>query len=765
MKRFNPNYKIGLTSRQVETRHEENLVNYDNTVKTKSIMEIIRNNLFTLFNLLNFSLAFLVLLVHSYKNLLFIGIVFCNTIISIIQAIKSKVVVDKLSIINATKTLVVRDNRIQEININEIVLDDVCFYKQGSQIVVDSIILNGEVEVNESFITGESELINYKENDLLKSGSFIVSGSVYAKVENIGDDNYTSKITLGSKYVKKTNSILITSLNKIIKVISIAIIPIGMLLFYNQYNLANNTIEQAILNTVAALIGMIPEGLVLLTSTVLAVSVIRLSRIDVLVQELYCIEALARVDTICLDKTGTLTTGKMKVEKVIQIDNNYNVTDLMGNIINYIENTNGTGKALDNYFIKKNNYHFIKQKPFSPICKYSGVSFKEGNFVIGAPEYLTNKKIKEVIDNQKNYRVLLLCQTSDLEKLNTKPIAIILLRDEIRASAKKILDYLKKQEIDIKIISGDNINTLKTIANNVGIKNIKEIDLTNVKVNDDIAFDYNIFGRVSPNQKKELIEFLQKNGRVVAMTGDGVNDVLALKQADCSITIKDATDAARNVSQIVLLNSSFDGIPNIIDEGRRTINNIERLATLFLSKTTYALLLALVFIIINCNYPFQPIQLTLTNFYTIGIPSLILALEPNHDCIKGNFLINVFSKSMPAALTIVLNIIVISLLSILFGISANQTSTLCVIMTGFTGFLLLIKLSLPFNKLRLSLVILLIIGFIFSLIGLKEFFALTILNPRMLILMSALVCISVIIFNEMTKVVDRFIIKYPTIFK
>ena len=745
------NYK-GLSSKEVNIRIKKGLTNKNKVVPTKSILKIITDNIFTLFNLLNFVLALLVFLVSSYKNLLFMGIVICNTLISMIQEIRSKRVVDKLSIITSLKTSVIRDNKIFTIDNEDIVLDDIIILKSGNQIVTDCVILEGDVEVNESFITGESDLVSYKEGESLKSGSFVVVGKAIARVEHVGNDNYVNVISKDAKYVKPLNSILMNSLNKIIKLVSIFIIPLGILLFINQYNLDKN-LEVSIVNTVAALLGMIPEGLVLLTSTVLAVSVIRLSKINVLVQELYCIEMLARVDTICLDKTGTITSGKMEVVDIIKLKD-YDLNEIMGNIVNTLDIDNATSEALNNYFKKYNNYHVIKKIPFSPINKYSGVIFKEGNFLIGAPEFLSDKVIDEVIQNQDS-RTLLIIKDEE-------PIGVIVLKDEIRKNAKKMLTYLQKQNVDIKIISGDNLKTISRVMSIVGIEP-RGIDLSKDKL-DDIN-KYNVFSRVTPIQKKQLIEILQENNHFVAMTGDGVNDVLALKQADCSITIKGGTDAARNVSQLILLDDDFNSIPNIIKEGRRTINNIERSATLFLAKTTYAFLLVLIFMIVNFNYPFQPIQLTLTNFFTIGVPSFILALEPNNNLIKGNFLINVFSKSLPTSLSIVLNILVLAILGNLINLTDSQISTLCVLMTGFTGFLLLFKICYPLNKLRLTLIILLIVGFITTIIGFREFFSLTILNLKMFAFILILVVISIIIFSLMSLLIDKLIKKFPKLFK
>ncbi|MEG2322524.1 MAG: HAD-IC family P-type ATPase [Bacilli bacterium] len=755
MERYNPNIEIGLTTKQVNKRVLDKLVNYDTAIPTKTIPKIIFGNLFNLFNFLNLGLALAVFLVGSYKNLFFMGIVICNTIISTFQAIRSKLIVDKLSIISSTKTKVIRNSQAVFIDINEIVLDDIMLLKIGNQVVCDAIIMEGEVFVNESFITGEADVINYKKGALLKSGSFITSGSCKAKVEHIGIENYTHIISKDAKYIKKMNSILMVSLNKIIKIVSIIIVPLSIFLFTNQMHIANN-MTQAVLNTVAALIGMIPEGLVLLTSTVLAVSVIRLAKLKVLVQELYCIEMLARVDTICLDKTGTITNGQMEVVDVIPLKKN-NVEEIMGNFINKIDNDNTTMEALNKYFKKQDNFTFIKKIPFSSLNKCSTVIFKEGTFTLGAPEFIYDKPLKEVNDNIDKYRVLLLCK-------DNCPILVITLKDTIRASFSKTLAYFKKQDVNIKIISGDNVNTVMNIAKEVGMDDIRGIDVSKIEDLETAVLNNNIFGRVSPIQKKEMVKILQNNKHFVAMTGDGVNDVLALKQADCSITVSEASDAALNVSQLVLLDSNFDVLPSVVKEGRRTINNIERSATLFLAKTTYAFLLGILFAFLSFNYPFEPIQLTLTNFFTIGIPSFILALEPNNERIKGNFLINVFSKALPTALTIVANIVIITVVGNFFQLGNVQISTLCVILTGFTGFLLLFKLCMPLNKLRLGLISILIISFIISVVGLRDFFSLTLLVPKTLVLMIGLVFLSTIIFNLMHILIDKIITKYPKVF-
>jgi len=776
IERYNPDIKYGLSSDEVKKRYEQNLVNYDTSVKTKKITDIIKSNLFTLFNLLNFVLAFAIFLVKSYKNLLFLGVVISNTIISIIQEIHAKKTIDKLSLIAATKIKIIRDGIELDIPINEVVLDDIFKLSQGNQIVTDAIVMSGECEVNEAFITGESDPVLKKKGDMILSGSFVVGGKITAKVEHIGIDNYTSSISSDAGYIKKTNSEILKSLNKVIKYVSIAIIPISLLLFNNQLHINNNTLQNAVINTVAALIGMIPEGLILLTSTVFAVSVIRLSKYNVLVQQLYCSETLARVDVLCLDKTGTITEGVMEVYDVIELRKN--TTDEINNALcalcTTLEDDNATFKAIHRLFNVETDYKAKQIIPFSSQRKWSGAYFEqEALYVIGAPEIVLKETSvvvrKKIEEYSKENRVVVLAKSK--ENYNGKalpdkmtPLALILIRDKVRKEAIDTLNYFKEEGVSIKIISGDNVLTVSNIAKRVGLdeydKYIDARKLTNYEDIKKAISEYTIFGRVSPFQKKQIISALKENGHIVAMTGDGVNDCLALKEADCSIVLSSGSDAARNVSELVLLDSNFDSMPKIVAEGRRTINNIQRSATLFLVKTIYASLLAVIFVFVSMNYPFQPIQLTLTSIVTIGIPSFILALEPNKERIRGNFLINVISKALPTALTIVTNILIVMLVSYIFKINPTETSTLCVILTGYTGFILLYRLCSPFNFIRKILFGSMVILFLVGIIGLNTLFSLTMLGPYMISLMIILMAISVYMFSIITTFTGKVINKY-----
>ena len=689
----------------------------------------------------------MVLTTGSFKNLLFMGGIICNTIISIFQELRSKKVLDKLQVVNESKVCTIRDGKEEKLSINSIVLDDVIKLELGNLIVVDSIILDGEVEVNESFITGEADTVYKKKGDMLLSGSFIVSGNCYARVEHIGMDNYTAKISANTKKIKNNSSEIMRSLNKIITTVSFLIIPLGILLYFKQLSLPGNTTNEAILNTVAALIGMIPEGLVLLTSTVLAVGVIRLAQRKVLVQDLYCIEALARVDTICLDKTGTITEGIMEVVDVVDLDKEFDSNEILANINYQLNENNPTGIALNNKFGKKNNFKLKKKIPFSSAKKYSGCEFENGKFLVGAPEFILGDKIKkykkELDKYIKDYRVIALVK-------DDKIISLLLLQDIVRKEAKATLDFFKSQGVKVKIISGDNPNTVYNIALKAGLdKNSKMIDARELTTDEEIfenIENYDVFGRVSPEQKRKFILALQRHGHSVAMTGDGVNDVLALKEADCSVAMASGTDAAKNVSQLVLLDSNFASMPYIVDEGRRSVNNIQRSASLFLVKTIYASVLSFIFIFLNSPYPFIPIQLTLTSVLTVGIPSVILGLEPNHNIIKGKFLHNVLVKAVPFSISIIVGVLLVNLFGNVFDLARVQVSTLTAVVTTFNCFILLYKVCIPFNLLHKVLFSLMFVSYITLFVLLNDLFGFSSFSGKMILIfiICGFVCLYII---------------------
>ena len=733
MKKLN----YGLTSEEVKERIQNGFVNNDSFVKTKSIKKIIFDNSLNIFNIVNTILGLMIIisgiiynipLINILKNVTFLVVMIINTLISIYQEISSKIIVDKLSIISKSPVLCIRDNKENFIGVSDIVIDDCLKFRIGSQVVVDSVVISGDAEVNESFITGESKTVFKRKGDKILSGSFIVSGELIVKVVAVGCDNYTSKITASSKKKNKINSELMDSLNFIIKNVSKFIIPIGIIMFIKQYSLLSNDFNNALIRTVASLVMMIPEGLVLLTSSVLAVSVIRLGKVNVLVQELYCIETLARVDTLCLDKTGTLTEGIMEVYDVIKYDN-IDVSKILASFSKNLVHNN-TLDAIEKKFGNK-GVSVSKKEEFSSNKKYSMINYDKMDYYLGAPEILFPSID---VSSYSDYRVLALGYKMENDS-KLKLGALILLQDKIRENAKKTLQYFKDQGVDVKIISGDSVQTLVKIGKRLGIDTKKCIDMRDKTMIDENIVKNTIFGRVSPFQKREIVEKLKSIGHIVAMTGDGVNDVLALKEADCSIAIAGGSDAAKAVSRLVLLDSNFDSIPNIVYEGRRTINNITRSASLFLSKTGYAMLFAILYLLINESYPFEPIQISLIGALTIGIPSFVLALENNDEIVKGTFLKNVLFKSVPVSFTSACSIILMEIVSNFLNFTQIQKNTIDVVLVAFVGFVLIYKLCIPFTKMRRCLFYFCIIIFIICILFFRKFFSLTYFNYKMIIVL------------------------------
>lgn len=770
-----PIYKIGLSDEEVNIRKQKNLVNFNNEPTTKSIKEILRDNIFTYFNIVNSILCALMILAgilglrvfEALKNSTFMGVLIINTIISTVQEIVSKRIVDKLSVLASTKVKVIRNKEEKLVDINDIVLDDIMKLEIGDQIVCDSIILNGSVEVNEAFISGESDSLSKKENDTLLSGSFIVSGICYAKVINVGENNYISKISAEAKYSKKVNSVIMETFVKILKVLSVVIVPVGIILMYNQYLITGNFTD-AVFHSVGALIGMIPDGLLLLTSSVMAVSIIRLGKVNTLVNELYSIETLARVDTICLDKTGTITEGKMKVNKIIPF-NGFSDNDIDSVLMNYaysFSTSNSSLEAIKEKYQVKGDYIVSKKEEFSSERKFSGVTFFEkGTYYLGAPEYLLDdiKSYEEELNKVSDYRVLALVKTNEevsIKPCNAKLMALILIEDIIRKEAPSTLEYFKKQKVDVKIISGDSYKTVVAVAKRAGLENIKGIDATLINENNvEEYIDYDVFGRVKPHQKKMIIKALQNKGHTVAMVGDGVNDCLALKQSDCAVTFGNASDAAKSVSQIILLDSNFSNMPKVVNEGRRTINNVERSASLLLIKTIFTSILVIICLFMKSEYFYLPIHLSLITTCTISIPSFILALEPNNEKVKGNFMLNVIKKSIPPALTVVFNVVLITLFKKEFNIDPSLATTLIVIMTATTGFIFLFKLCKPFNVLRASMITILIGIFVYALLFWYDFFDLTSITFSTILLYIVFGTASIQIFTRLDNFTEYIINK------
>ena len=752
----------GLTSKQVQERIKRGRVNSSSRKNTNSIGKIIFRNAFSIFNLVNLILALMIISVGAYKNLLFVIIAIANTLISIVNEIRAKKTVDKMRLLAEQKPTVIRDGKHYQIPQDQIVDGDLLVLSLGDQIVVDARVEDGGIEVNESFITGEQDSIVKKAGDKLISGSFVVSGTCKATVTAVGEENFINKLESNAHTIKTADSKLFRLINNIVKYISFTLIPIGILLLWARFRVDGTSTEVAVTSTVAGLISMIPEGLVLLTSSVLALATIRLSRKKVLVQDLYSIETLARVDTICLDKTGTLTTGRMKVKEFIPTEGQTQNTleNAIKLILNQTEADNATSTALKQKLLKRAKFEpreqIIEVVPFSSDRKYSGVVTNKAAYFMGAPEYLTDKKL----DVSGDFRTLAVVKCKNWPsiesgktplKSNPELLGYVLLEDELRKDAREIINYFYENNVDVKIISGDNLKTVQNIASKTGVKDTSGIDLSTIRGEIDyekLTKEYNIFTRVKPAQKKSLILALKKQGRTVAMTGDGVNDILAMKEADCSIAIGEGSDAARRSSKLVLLDSDFAAVPSIITEGRQSINNLERSAALFLSKNIYAAILAVLFIIIPLEYPYAPLEMSLLNFACIGLPGVVLALEPNIERIKNKFAKNILSFSVPTGITVAITMLVFSVIATNIGYNRAELITTSAIVTFAIDFLLIYSISRPLNLLR-TILLTLIIGIISSAILFpfaRSFLDFTLLTTDKLIIATALIIVSYIVF-------------------
>lgn len=782
----------GLTSEEVRAAQAAGKVNADATVKTRSYGSIFRSNICTLFNLINVILAVFVFLTGSYKNMLFMLVIVINTIIGIVQEIRSKITTDRLSIVVAANVEVMRDGKIQKIPIDELVLGDVMRLGRGNQIPTDSVVLKGECKTDESLLTGESRLIPKHAGDQLYSGSFINAGAVWARVEKVGADNYAAQITNEAKQKKAINSEIMTSLNKIIKYVSIFMFPVGLLLFANEYLLHHVELDPAILSTVSAMVGMIPEGLILLASTVMAVAVVRLARHQVLVQQLYCIETLARVDVLCLDKTGTITTGGMEVSGLVPLSTadsepkEQELSKIVASLVASDEDPNDTARAIQEYFgLAKEGKQKAEQAitpadllkptrviPFSSDTKWSGAAFANGEaYVMGAAQFVLEKnantlaQIKDTLDTYAaDARVLLVARVEGFDTNGTiegevTPLGFVCLRDQIRSTAAQTITYFKEQGVKLKVISGDDPHTVSGIAQKVGIEGADRfVDASTLKTDQDIASaikNYNVFGRVRPEQKKAFVLALQAEGHTVAMTGDGVNDVLALKASDCSVAMASGSDAARNVAQLVLVDNDFASMPAVVAEGRRSINNLQRSASLFLVKTLLSITAAFLFIFLPWQYPFVPIQLTLISAFTIGLPSFVLALEPNKDLVRGHFLPNAVVHSIPGAVCAVVSIVVLTIVgNEAIGLDYRQVSTLCVMVVGLLGIMLVIRLSIPFTPLRWGLLVVVIGGLLIGVVGFGWLFDIAPFTPEMWQSFGIAALVNIVAFNYLYNVLD-----------
>ena len=759
----------GLTDEQVNARIAEGKVNADENPNTRTYKQIVRENTLTFFNFLNLVLLVLVLLVGSYKNAFFVCIIIINTLIGIAQEIRAKKTIDKLAILTARKSVVIREGQKWTVPTEELVLDDVVCLKTGDQVPADARILEGSLEVNESLLTGESDNLPKNEGDELFSGSFVTSGEACCQIIHVGKDNYAAQITSEAKEFKRHNSELKNSLNAILKVISIIIVPLGALLFYKQYYIVGDTFRDSVVSMVAGVLGMIPEGLVLLTSVALTLGALVLAHKKTLVQELYCIETLARVDTLCLDKTGTITEGTMCVERVepyvstgrtetaatepesaespeaeeqVQVaetDRNVaavteNVVSeadegqvaadpafmeeidvIMGNMMYVLKDQNATIDALRKRFPAKQDMTPEHVIPFSSDRKYSGVVFEEkGTYLMGAAQFLFPEDNEELTEKCQAYaeeglRVLVLAHSSQNAEgtelpEGLEPLALMLLTDVIREEAPDTLAFFDSQEVDLKVISGDDPVTVAAIARRAGLKNADSyVDATTLTTEEelqDAVAQYSVFGRVTPQQKKAMVQALQSQGHTVAMTGDGVNDVLALKEADCSIAMAQGSDAAKNIANVVLLDSNFASMPHIVNQGRRVVNNIRTAASMFLIKTMFSVMLSLLTIFFGNAYPFEPIQMSLISACAVGIPTFLLAQENNYEKIDHTFLRHVFINAFPAAITITSCVFAVMLVCQNVYHSMAMLNTACVLVTGWNYMAALKTVYAPLNTYR-----------------------------------------------------------------
>ena len=721
-----------------------------NTVEpiiSKSYREIIQQHVFTLFNGINVILAIFVFFTGSYRNMLFMITVILNMLIGLFQEIRSKHMLDKLSLLNQAKIHILKDNQEVEVYIQDVEEKDILVLHAGDEICCDGHILSGNIECNESMLTGESDAIYKKENDTLLSGSFVVSGKCYMMADKVGQDTYSYSILKHAKRFKRYPSQLRDSIDTIIKWCTYILIPLGCALFIKQLIKTNYT--TATLNTVAAVVGMIPEGLVFLTSVALAISSFKLAKQDVLVQELYCIETLARTDTLCLDKTGTLTQGKLSVCHVEALEK---VDGIIGDMMQALPDDNATAVALRTYFNKQNHNKVISFVPFSSQRKYSSVTFEDGEYKLGAYSYIAKNKSIRVEKQIEEYtkqamRVVVLMK-------NDFVLAYICLRDELRPDAKDTLNFFKKQGVDIKLISGDDPKTVQALAKKAGFES-ESIDMSCVQDVESVVDSYSIFGRVTPEQKKELVLALKKRNKTVAMTGDGVNDVMALKEADCSIAMGSGSQACKSVASLVLLENQMNALPVILYQGRCVINNIQRTASLFLVKTLFSIGLSLLTLVCLKNYPFKPIQLTLISALATGIPSFILTLEPNGSIVKGDFLKNVFSKAIPGAVCVILSVIGVSIIGHFVPVSSSQYSTMCTILAGVNALVVLIRVCVPMTTLRKILVIVMCSIFLCAMVLFKHFFYIVNLTWYQVVYVVINICLIPYILN-----VVSFWVKY-----
>lgn len=743
--RYRPDHQTGLTAQQVQEHRMHGWTNQPVDPPSKTTKEIIQENVFTYFNLIFLVLAVLLCLVGSFRDLTFLPVIVLNTLIGIIQETRAKKVLDNLTMLNAPHAMVIRDGKKSQINAEDLVVDDIVIFEAGNQVCADAEVCAGEVQVNESLLTGESDEITKRKGDQLMSGSFIVSGQCHARLDKVGADSYISRLTLEAKAMQNTEqSEMIRSLDKLVKWVGVAIIPIGIILFIQAFVFQGEGFRSSVTSMIAAVIGMIPEGLYLLASVALAVSSIRLAQKKVLLHDMKCIETLARVNVLCVDKTGTITENTMEVQDVIPTKEYEEgklrpLSELLGDFTAAQSSDNITMEAMKRYFKIASGKKAVAKTGFSSASKYSSVTFEEASYVLGAPEFV----LKEQYENyeeaisahaSKGARVLVFGTAKEEPdgkplKEAVTPLAYVLLANPIRQEAKETFTYFAEQGVEVKVISGDNPLTVSEVAKEAGIAGAERyVDASTLHTEEEMraaVLNNVVFGRVTPNQKRKFVQILKEEGKTVAMTGDGVNDVLALKDADCSIAMASGSDAAAQASQLVLLESDFSCMPEVVLEGRRVVNNIQRSASLFLVKNIFSFLLSLVSFVFMFTYPLEPSQISLISMFTIGVPAFFLALEPNKNIIKGHFLTNVFLKALPAALTDVLAVGALVIFGRTFGVSSADISTAATMLLSIVGFMILYTISAPMNVLRGVILGGCIVGLLFCSIFLNDLFAIT----------------------------------------
>lgn len=758
----------GLNQDQVNYRKNNNLINNEEIKYSNSTKKIVLTNIVTLFNILNIILLILVLTTGSLQNTLFMASIIFNTLIAIYQEIKARNILDKLTIFNQEKVKVKRNGKIIEINKKELVVDDLMYLTSGDNVVLDCLIEEASnCEVDESVITGESDAVSKKKKDKLISGSVIISGNAYAKVLSVGQNNYASNLIKEASTIKDNTSYLMNSINKILKIVTILIIPTGVMLFITQYFHSNQTYSSAILSTVAGIIGMIPEGLVLLTSIALTIGVIKMSKKNVIIQKLSGIEMLSCVDVLCLDKTGTITDGTMEVVDVIKLNKDYNIEEIIGNMITKDAN-NMTDIALKKKFNILNTMNIKKRIPFSSKRKCSKIICEKEIFSLGALEFITNENIEKYNKYlekyiEKGYRIITLATSKELDSNESKVLSFIIIKDNIRKNAKETLEYFKKQEVKIKIISGDSPATVSSILRQLEFNDYDKYISGNDLPNDynelkKVVNNYTIYGRVTPYQKQMIIKAL-KETNTVGMIGDGVNDILALKEADCGIALASGISAAKSVSEVVLTSPDFSVLPEIVNEGRRVVNNIERVASMYLIKTIYSFILSILSIIISHEYPFYPIQLSLISSVCVGIPSFFLALEPNYKKVKKGFIKKVFRNALPSGIVVFANIFFIIMFCSIFQKDFTNYRIIVVTVTGLVTLRLLYNICKPLNTLRKILLIFCSLIFFIALIAYPTLFLVTKYNILNIIFIIILSFCDIYVIDFFEEMYDKLILK------